>query len=171
MAYTYSKIASYTVGSGGVSNVDLLAIPQNYTDLVLKMSIRHDQAFDQANIDIRFNYDFGSNYSVRRLRGTGSATNSDSISGTSITIGYGAGDTLTANTFGNAELYIPNYTGSNYKSLSGDAVTENNATAAWAVLQAGLWSNTAAINSISIICGGKWKQYSTFTLYGVKAEV
>jgi hypothetical protein len=57
--------------------------------------------------------------------------------------------TATANTFGNTEFYIPNYTSSNYKSFSVDGVTENNATAAFA-LYAGLWSNTAAITSFRL---------------------
>jgi hypothetical protein len=47
-------------------------------------------------------------------------------------------------------MYIPNYAGSSNKSVSIDAVTENNATAAEANLVAGLWSSTAAITSITL---------------------
>jgi hypothetical protein len=34
----------------------------------------------------------------------------------------------TSNTFSSTEIYIPNYTSSNNKSVSVDSVTENNAT-------------------------------------------
>ena len=168
MPDTFIKIASVTVGSGGAATIDFTSIPSTYTDLCIKFSIRFDLPYDAANINIRFNSN-AANYSTRRLKGTGSSTNSDSTSGAaSMVFNYGAGDTLTANTFGNGELYIPNYAGSNHKSVSSDAVTENNATAAYAVLQAGLWSNTAAITSVSLLCDGNWKQYSTAVLYGIK---
>jgi hypothetical protein len=77
----------------------------------------------------------------------------------------------TANTFGNFELYIPNYAGSTNKSVSSDYVNENNATGGISYgLLANLWSNTAAINAISLsIYGGtNFAQYSTAYLYGVK---
>ena len=49
------------------------------------------------------------------------------------------------------------------------AVSENNATTAYATLNAGLWSNTAAINAIglTITSGQNFAQYSTATLYGI----
>jgi hypothetical protein len=38
MAYTYSKLATYTVGSSSILSMAFLNIPQTYTDLVLKIS-------------------------------------------------------------------------------------------------------------------------------------
>jgi hypothetical protein len=74
----------------------------------------------------------------------------------------------TASTFNNADLYIPNYAGSNNKSFSIDSVSENNGTAAVASLFAGLWSQTAAITSITLTSrNGNFDQYSTAYLYGV----
>jgi hypothetical protein len=76
----------------------------------------------------------------------------------------------TSNTFSNTEIYIPNYTSNNYKSVSTDSVMENNATEAYANLNAILWSNTSAINSITLTpSAGNFAQYSEFTLYGVYA--
>jgi len=48
--------------------------------------------------------------------------------------------------------------------------TFHNATAAIAVLGAGLWSNTAAITSITLFPenGTAWVQHSSATLYGIK---
>ena len=57
MAYTYSKIASVTVGSGGSTSIEFLAIPQNYTDLVIKVSGRSARSAQQAdNLFISFNF-------------------------------------------------------------------------------------------------------------------
>jgi len=66
MAYTYSKIATYTVGSGGVATVSFLNIPQNYTDLILKASIRSSISQTNDYGIIQFNGDTGSNYPWRQ---------------------------------------------------------------------------------------------------------
>jgi hypothetical protein len=96
----------------------------------------------------------------------GSASSSGSFAayaGNSVTTGQ------TSSTFSNDSIYIPNYAGSAYKSYSADGVVENNATGAFATFNAGLWSNTAAITSITLTAGvGSFVQYSNFYLYGVK---
>jgi hypothetical protein len=69
------------------------------------------------------------------------------------------------------EVYIPNYAGSAYKSISIDAVDENNASSAYSVLTAGLWSNTAAITSLRLTDNnGGYLQYTTAYLYGIKKD-
>ena len=86
----------------------------------------------------------------------------------------GTGSTATSNTFGNSELYIPNYAGSTNKSSSADAVAESNTTTVFAYLNAALWSSTAAITSITLTPdagGANFVQYSTATLYGIKNTV
>jgi hypothetical protein len=169
MAYTYSKIATYTVGSGGVSSMAFLNIPQNYTDLVLKSSIRATGATSGGFLT--FN-GITTGYSEMLLYGTGSATGSASISLAGLVwVFETVPSTATANTFSNGEIHIPNYTSSNFKSVSADNVQENNATAADGYLVSGLWSNTSAINSISIASGSNFAQHSTFHLYGIKAEL
>ncbi len=77
--------------------------------------------------------------------------------------------TITANTFSNVELYIPNYTSNNYKSISQDQVRENNSTTNTNSLMALLWSDTSAINQITLIpfSSGTFDQYSTAYLYGI----
>lgn len=166
MALQLFKIETVEVASP-VSSITFSNIPQGYTDLIVKFSIRFDLPYDAANVNLRFNSDSASNYSIRRIKGSGTSLVSDSASGTSMTINYGAGNNLTANTFSSADIYIPNYTGSTYKSLTADIVTENYASAAYTVSQAGLWTNTAAITNISLGCDGNWVANSTATLYGV----
>jgi hypothetical protein len=173
MPNTFIKIASVTVGSGGAASVTFSSIPSTYTDLCIKMSARTGTGFEWGTLNAQFNGST-SGYSGRQLQGTGSAAASSSSGswGTNlIIIGRPTGANATTNTFGNSECYIPNYAGSNDKSLSSDGVSENNGTAAFAALLAGLWSNSAAITSIKIFdsdTSGDIKEYSTFTLYGIK---
>jgi len=163
MATTYKKIASVTVGSGGASSIDFSSVPSTYTDLVIKVSARDTTA--NGEFYLRFNSST-TNYSDRWLYGTGTAASSTTNTKLDFFL---ASSGYTANTFGNTEIYVPNYTSSNYKSVSGDSVQENNATASYTLLEAGLWSDTAAITSVNLIpAGGTFAQYSTATLYGIK---
>ena len=170
MAYTYSKIATVTIGSGGSSSINFLAIPQNYTDLVIKISAR--KANNDYDIQMKFNSST-SGYSSKYLESNGTAASVGGYSAQSSSWAANAStNNQTANIFGNSEIYIPNYTSGNYKNWGADVVNENNATAAVADLLSGLWSNSAAINSIELNANGStFVQYSSATLYGIKAEV
>ena len=178
MAYTYSKIATYTVGSGGIPSVSFLNIPQNYTDLVVKFSARTTENPGASALGLQIN-SASTTLNHLSIRGDGSSGSSQTFTATSGGFARMDGKTgqaadTTANTFNSHEIYIPNYTGSNYKSFSKDGVTENNATEAFAELNALLLSNTAAITSIGINVyggGGNFAHDSSFHLYGIKAEL
>jgi hypothetical protein len=166
MANTYVKIGStVTVGAGGAASIDFTSIPSTYTDLIIKISSRSSDVGSATGIVMQFNGSSASlTYKQLSGQGTGVASYSGSTGRISATDGAGA----TASTFGNAEVYIPNYAGSANKSSSIDGVQENNASVAYADLTAYLWSNTAAITSISLsLQAGNFVQYSTATLYGI----
>ena len=168
MPDTFVKIASVTVGSGGASNIEFTSIPQTYTDLCLKVSARSNNAQYYDYLVLKFNGS-SSNLSSRTLYGTGAGVGS-TASASDITFGALNGNNATASAFANSEYYIPNYTSSNYKSVSHDGVEETNATSTiFAFLTAGLWSNTAAITSIALTqaFGTAFQEYSTATLYGI----
>ena len=170
MATTFTKIASVSVGSGGASSIDFTSIPSTYTDLCVKLSGRLTSAAVTQTLTVQFNGSTSS-YSSIQVRGNGTAASSVSnASGTDeINLGELTAATGTASTFGSVDLYVPNYAGSSNKSVSADAVSENNGTLAWSMLTAGLLSNTAAITSIKFLpSGGDFAQYSTATLYGIK---
>ena len=169
MATTYTLISSVTVGSGGAANIEFTGIPATYTDLVVKLSGRNSASGDDR-FTIQFN-NSSSNLSQRRLYGEGTNVNSDAPASAIQPTGI-VQDSYTANTFGNTEIYIPNYASSNNKSLSVDAITENNATTAYAMMVAGLWSDSAAITSIKLtpMSSGNFKQYSTAYLYGISSS-
>ena len=166
MATTYVQIGStVTVGAGGAASIDFSSIPSTYTDLKIVASLRTVLTGQVVqSLLIQFN---GSTtgYSYRLLQGSGSTA--ASYNNTTRYFGDAPAADATANTFGNLEIYIPNYAGSANKSYSADSVTENNSTSALANLDAGLWSNTAAITSISLSAANNFVQYSTASLYGI----
>jgi len=168
---TYTLIASSTVGAGGASSIDFTSIPSTYTDLVVKTSARSTAAVGAAAayVVLNFNGTTGSK-TYRRLYGLGSSAGSDS--GTLALAGTTPGANATANTFGNHEFYIPNYTSSNNKSVSIDAVSENNSSTDNELdLVAFLWSNSASITQINLtLSQGNFAQYSSAYLYGVKSS-
>jgi hypothetical protein len=173
MAYTYSKIATYTVGSGGVASIDFLNIPQTYTDLHIVCTIRFNGAASAGSYGINLNINGTStNRTGRWLYATGATPGSATI--TSALVAASGGTGATANTFSNTSIYIPNYTSSTYKSMSIDSVMENNATSPFSLdLLAGLRSVTDPITSLSISGDSPnlIVQYSTAHLYGIKAEL
>ena len=167
---TYSFINSYTVtASGGVANFTFSSIPQTYTDLLLKVSARSLRAGAyEDGLGIAPN---GSNATSWTLAtGNGSATSS----GTSSSLGYGLswagrvpGDATPSATFGNLDLYIPNYTSSSIKTGSVEGVSEINGTYGYQSLVATLYPSTA-ITSLLIVGGNaNLAQNSTFYLYGI----
>ena len=162
----YTLIASNTVGSGGAVSVTFSSIPSTYTDLVIKASPKTVSA-GIGQIKLQFNGSGGTAYSDRTIEGTGSSVSS--FTRTSQAYIWAIAVNGAADIFGNYECYIPNYAGSNNKSVSIDSVIEANATAGYQNIVAGLWSNTAAITSISLEANGiNLAQYSSFYLYGIK---
>ena len=170
MATTYEAIATVEVGSGGAATIEFTSIPATYTDLVVKLSLRKSDSNTLSWSNMTFNSS-SSGYSAKRLYGNGSAAASDTnpdVGTSSLYIGSSNSATSTSNTFSNFEVYIPNYTSSNNKSISIDSVQEDNATSAYQFLVAGLWSNSAAISRIDIAGFANYVEYSTATLYGIK---
>jgi hypothetical protein len=164
MPNTYQLIASYTVTTAQ-ANVEFTSIPSTYTDVLVIGSCRLTRATNGGALNVNFNGS-ASNFTGRNAWGTGSATSS----GTDVAlVALVPGANTTANTFSNFQLYVPNYAGSTNKSWSSDFVSENNATAGYDGIVAGLWSQTAAINAIKFIDNGAGNidVNSTFYLYGV----
>jgi hypothetical protein len=164
MANTYEAIATVEVGSGGAANIEFTSIPATYTDLKVVCSLRGTYAGITDDVNVYFN-GTNTNRSAKLLYGTGAAAASVGVNDH---IDLYPGSTATASTFSNGEFYIPNYTSSNFKSMSGDSVSENNATTAYTDLTASLWSATAAITSMTIYPqSGSWVEHSSATLYGI----
>lgn len=169
MATTYVLLGSVTVGAGGASSIDFTSIPGTYTDLVVKVSLRTDNTDAQGLV--WFNNDTTAlNYSRIRLIGEGSGAPSSASASDSKWL-FVNDSSKTSSTFGNGEIYVPNYTSSNQKSVSVDAVQENNATYTIDGLYAGKWSGTSAINRVTVAAQtGNFVQYSTAYLFGIRSS-
>jgi hypothetical protein len=173
MADTFVKIAAVTVGSGGAASIDFSSIPSTYTDLCLLISARDNSISNAVDYwKLRFNNDSGSNYYLIALSGGNTVASSSDSAVTSTNGGGMVADVATANTFNNMNIYVPNYTSSNQKSVSTDAVAETNAAFTSQIalaLNSGLWTGTSAINRITFLPGNGtlFNQYSTATLYGI----
>jgi hypothetical protein len=161
---TMTLIETKTLGAAAAS-IEFTSSPQDGTDLVVVCSLRGDTNNQSAFTNIGFNSST-SNFSTRFLQADAGLTPG---SGTGVRgINYLNNPFQTANTFDSTTVYIPNYTGSTNKSFTGDGVVENNATAAWLFLVAGLWSDTSAITSIQITPNaGNFVTGSTISLYKV----
>jgi hypothetical protein len=171
MANTYVKIGStVTVGSGGAANIVFSSIPNTFTDLCLKISARTNRANAVDSLGFYFNGDTtAARYTSKVLFGDGTSAGSNSPSPANDEVMFVSGNNATASTFGNSELYLPNYAGSTQKSGSLDSVGETNGTTIRMNIAGVLYNQTTAISSITIIpiTGTLLQQYSTATLYGI----
>jgi hypothetical protein len=163
---TYELIQAATVGSGGAASITFMNtgnIPSTFTDLVIKISARNTSSGDIFYIALNGS---SSSFTSKYMYWENTTVNTGTLAQ------YGGRmntSSTTSSTFASTDIYIPNYAGSTNKSYSSDSVSENNSAAAPGSLIAGLWSNTAAITSITLTPNsGNFAQYSTAYLYGVK---
>jgi hypothetical protein len=160
-------VQTITVGSTPVSDITYSGIAQTGRDLLVLVSARSDLGGVAGNITVRFNNNGSTVYSWRRFSGNGSsasATNATAQSG--INIGFGVnGIGSTSNQFSNTAIYIPNYAVTQAKSISADAVSENNATEAYQAFSVGQTTDTSAITTLTLTLGGSFTQNTTASLY------
>jgi hypothetical protein len=149
--------------------LSLTSIPDTYTDLMLVISAR---GANTPFLGMAFN---GTSSGFTSIALVGDSSNAGSFSRTDTYVANISGSSYTANVYGPCQIYIANYASSNNKSYAGEIVGENNQSAANITLTAGLWSNSAAINSIQIYNwnSGDAQQglatYTSATLYGITA--
>lgn len=172
MATTFELIKGETL-TGSQASYTFSAIPSTFTDLCLKFSIRNDISTYNQALQLTFN-SATSSYSETHLfvdfydPTPYSARNN--LAPSAELLGYTTGANGTSNTFASGEMYIPNYAGSTYKPYSSFSVAENNGTRAIVWSEAGLWSSTSAITSITLqnYSSGNLVSGSSFYLYGIK---
>jgi hypothetical protein len=171
MANTYSLIEAKTLSSA-TATVTFAAIPATYTDIHLRICGRSSQAVDSwQQIYINLN---GSttDYSTKALIGYNSGTQAFGNNSPYINAIWGvSGSASLANTFGNIDIYFPNYAGSNLKSVISNFAGETNASdGALGGISGHVWANSSAISSFAITnsSGENFLTNSTFYLYGIK---
>jgi len=170
MPNTLIPIQSYTLGSSAAS-VTFSNIPQNYTDLKIVISGRDSSSAGTSDAGYSFTIlpnGLTSNIVQRSMFLGGSGVSNFADTSMFNPIAMSAD---TANSFSNVEIYIQNYTSSNFKTFSIDGVTELNAGVAAIRISSGLWSQTTAISSLQLNAFSTWTAGSTFTLYGISNGV
>jgi hypothetical protein len=169
-------IASNTLGSSAAS-VTFSSIPGTYTDLVIRATMKHDSTGTGTYAGwLKFNGTAATSYSVTRLNSLSdsSAPYSDRSSNANEiqSININSSNAIYSNVFNSAEFYIPSYTVSQNKPVSLYSVAEMNNTTGYDLSStaAGLWRNTATIDSIGIfpVAGTNFVAGSSFFLYGIK---
>ena len=168
---SYESIATFTVGSGGLSSLTFSSIPQTYKHLQIRAIARNTRAAT-GNSLLAFQFNgVTSGYTYHFLTGDGtSATAAGGTAQTYAYLGNQARANELANVFDPSVIDILDYANTNknktVRVLSG---VEQNATISLITLGSSMWNNTNAITSIELKPGaGSFVQYSSFALYGVK---
>jgi hypothetical protein len=161
---TMQLIETKTLGTAAAS-IEFTSIPQDGTDLYVQISCASTTSNPHA---IRFNgittgYTF--RVLINELGTIQSYTQAAySLNGIFAFATFNSGATNPSSSV----VYVPNYAGSQNKSVSVDAVNEANTASVVSGIVAGLWSNTAAITSLSVICsGGNFAIGSMVSLYKI----
>jgi hypothetical protein len=159
---SYESIQTVTVGAGGQSSISFSAIPATYKHLQIRALARISTS--GGSCPVEFNSDTNSsNYYQHVLFGSGASAGTGS--GNDKTFGF----QLDSGQPGGGVMDILDYTNTNkyttVRTLSGNDTNGGG----YITLRSGLWSNTAAITSITIYpSAGNFTQYSSFALYGIK---
>jgi hypothetical protein len=156
---TYTPISTQTLGSAQ-SSVTFNSF-SGYTDLRIIMNVT---ASSLVNGRMQFNADTGSNYSTTVLYGNGSSAASTRQSNQA---SIWLDNTNTGTNWCVTTIDIMNYSNSTtYKT----ALVRGNDAASQVDAHVGLWRNTAAITSITLLpSSGTYSTGSMFTIYGIAA--
>jgi hypothetical protein len=163
-------IQSQTLGSAA-SSIVLSSIPQTYTDLYVVLSPRSSQTGTTIeSVRVTFNSDgigsglYRAYYLFRNIGASVASSFQNAIS----LEASAPSNNSTANTFGNIQIHLPNYSGSTTKTGSADSVSENNGSATGIAITALRYDSTAAISSITfLLSNGNFVAGSTASLYGI----
>jgi hypothetical protein len=174
MANTYTLIQGLELTTTTAS-IEFTSIPATYTDLIMKVSSRTQDASSREEIRLTINGDTGANYSTARSYSVDNLTFliNQQTSGTPTQQSFGefTGNGAVANNFGSAEFYIPNYAESIYKVVQCVWTAENYSNSSYMYgLAFSTWANTNAITSIKLEgdTGDSFLAYSSAYLYGIK---
>lgn len=166
MANPFERIATVTVGSGGQAAMEFNSIPATFTDLLIVQSGRSSTGSPDQSIQFNSN---SSSYSAIYMYNVGGTPTGGTTS--SIPLVGLPKSSYTANTFGSTTIYIPNYRGSGYKSVSAQSVAPNDSTSDYFLwFCGGVWSNNSTITSLKLNASSPalYTEHSTATLYGIK---
>ena len=166
---TYKLLASSVVGSGGAASITVSSIPQDYTDLIIKFSCRTNGVSLGDGFNMALN---GSTTSFSGKSVFGDSGDARSNSSTTAGAGVVSGTSQATNIFASTDIYITDYSSSNFKPILIENANDSNSTLQAYVFQTGkIWSDTAAITSFTLTPQtGSWIQYTSVYVYGIKKD-
>jgi hypothetical protein len=168
----YEFISSFT-STGAESTVTLGSIPQTYSAIELRMSVRSTRSGNTTDGGaVRFNNDTGSNYHYSIQDHNGGAFTAVNGAGqtSDYLFYYYPGGTATSNVFAVSNYSIYGYTQSTGQTIISSRGYADNGVTHRHGFQGALWSGNAAITSITIfsLTSSNFTNGSKFSLYGLK---
>ena len=169
---SFESIATAT-GTGSSGTITFSSIPSTYKHLQIRYIGRSDEVATVRNLNIRLNGDTGTNYVYHNLTGDGSTATAAGVTAVAqMLVRPIPAASASANIMGAGIIDIHDYasTTKNKTVRTFVGADANTASTDWKVsLFSGLWLNTAAITSISLIAqSGNFTTNTTFALYGIK---
>lgn len=171
---SFVHIQSATVESATQAEIAFDSIPQTHTDLYLVISADTDRASGLIQyLCVEFNDDTTTyqNQQLRDFNGTVDPfTNIDGIT-SSMSLGYlPQASWANNNLYSPTTVYIPNYTGSTYKTASAEGgIADTDLSPRAAVWSVASYADSSAITKITIFpaFGDEFEQYTTASLYAI----
>lgn len=162
---SYESIATVT-GTGSASTLSFTSIPSTYTHLQIR-GINNDTA--GYSIDMTFNSDTATNYSIHQLYGDGTTISAfGAVNFAYIFAGVAGypGTTQVAPMIVDILDYKNTNKFKTCRMLTGS--DSNGAVTGYVEFNSGLWRSTSAITRIDLKMTGSFSTTATFALYGIK---
>jgi len=164
---TYKLIETLSVPATPQNAIDFQNIPATYTDLVILASLRNNDSGQAGNVLVELNGNANATSNIF-WQGNGAGLAQSSVSAM-------VGDMNTnfdpSGLFTNILIYFGNYASSNNKNFFTKSIMETNNATAYMQNDANLWSNSAAINRLTLRnrnAGINFVQHSSASLYGIR---
>lgn len=167
---SYESIATAT-GTGSSATITFSSIPSGFKHLQIRsLNSVDNNAAVLNNMQIRFNSDSGNNYAWHHLYGYNGTPNTYSLATTSSALTFTSINTYSYyyNSVHIIDILDFNNTSKNKTVRVFYGADYNGLYPGWVGHSSGLWMNTNAITSISLVGNFNWTTQSTFALYGIK---
>jgi hypothetical protein len=166
----YELIQTALVTGSSTSFVDFSSLntyASTYKHLQIRLAARSSHSVAEQVVNLRFNSDSGSNYSIHYLAGNGSAViSSGNASQTNFFVALIPGSSATANAFGASVVDLLDCF-STTKNKTSRALLGTNPNPV--VIYSGAWYNTTSVTNIRLsVADGNFVAGSRFSLYGIK---
>lgn len=167
---SYESIATFT-GNGSASSFTFSSIPSGYTHLQIRLIARGVRSFDTEQFYIRFNSDTGNNYAWHKIQADGGGVGAYNSSSTNVIYSFiMPANNSTANSVATSVIDILDFANTNKRKTVRVLGGYDANGSGYLDFTSGLWNNTAAITSVTVLSNGAFTSTSQFALYGIKGS-